>query len=34
MKGRGLEQLGFYAGLPVIIKVEQNKQIIELAMQN
>lgn len=33
IKGRWLEQIGFYAGLPVIIKVEQNKLIIELAMQ-
>ncbi|WP_081298569.1 SymE family type I addiction module toxin [Gilliamella apicola] len=33
IKGRWLEQIGFYAGLPVVIKVEQNKLIIELAMQ-
>ncbi|AKJ42457.1 SymE family type I addiction module toxin [Pragia fontium] len=33
IKGRWLEQIGFYAGQPVIIKVEQNKLIIELAMQ-
>ncbi|WP_392565250.1 SymE family type I addiction module toxin [Utexia brackfieldae] len=33
IKGRWLEQIGFYAGLPVVIKVEQNKLIIELAIQ-
>ena len=33
IKGRWLEQIGFYAGLPVIVKVEQNKLIIELAIQ-
>ncbi|MCX8745356.1 SymE family type I addiction module toxin [Snodgrassella sp. B3882] len=33
IKGRWLEQIGFYAGRPVIIKVEQNKLIIERAIQ-
>lgn len=33
IKGRWLEQIGFYAGQSVIIKVEQNKLIVELAMQ-
>ena len=33
IKGRWLEQIGFYDGRPVVIKVEQNKLIIELAMQ-
>ncbi|MBX4134277.1 SymE family type I addiction module toxin [Frischella sp. Ac48] len=33
IKGRRLEQIGFYAGQSVIIKVEQDKLIIELAMQ-
>ena len=33
IKGRWLEQIGFYAGQSVIIKVEQDKLIIELAMQ-
>ncbi|WP_366881733.1 SymE family type I addiction module toxin [Gilliamella sp.] len=33
MKGRWLEQVGFHVGLPIIIKVEQNKLITELAMQ-
>ncbi|MCX8745353.1 SymE family type I addiction module toxin [Snodgrassella sp. B3882] len=33
MKGSWLEQIGFYASRPVIIKVEQNKLIIELVMQ-
>ena len=33
IKGRWLEQIGFYARLPVVIKVEQNKLIIELAIQ-
>lgn len=32
IKGCWLEQIGFYAGLPVVIKVEQNKLIIELAI--
>ena len=31
IKGRWLEQIGFYAGQSVIIKVEQNKLIVELA---
>lgn len=33
IKGRWLEQIGFYAVRPVIIKVEQNKLIIERAIQ-
>ncbi|PXY94611.1 type I toxin-antitoxin system SymE family toxin [Frischella perrara] len=33
IKGRWLEQIGFYAGQAVVIKVECNKLIIELAMQ-
>ena len=33
IKGRWLEQIGFYAGQVVVIKVECNKLIIELAMQ-
>ena len=33
IKGRWLEQIGFYVGCPVIIKIEQGKLIIELAMQ-
>lgn len=33
IKGRWLEQFGFYVGCPVIIKIEQGKLIIELAMQ-
>ncbi|MBI0006069.1 type I toxin-antitoxin system SymE family toxin [Gilliamella sp. W8126] len=33
IKERWLEQIGFFAGHPVIIKVEQDKLIIELAMQ-
>ena len=33
IKGHWLEQLGFYPGLPVTIKIEQNKLIIELASQ-
>ena len=33
IKGRWLEQLGFYPGLPVTIKIEQNKLIIQLAMR-
>jgi len=33
IKGRLLEQIGFYAGQAVVIKVEHNKLIIELAMQ-
>ena len=33
IKGRWLGQLGFTTGQPVIIKVEQNKLIIELAIQ-
>jgi len=33
IKGRWLELLGFYPGLPVTIKIEQNKLVIELAMQ-
>ncbi|OCG22171.1 hypothetical protein A9G11_07605 [Gilliamella sp. wkB108] len=31
IKGRWLEQIEFYVGMPVIIKVNQNKLIIELA---
>ncbi|MWP63242.1 type I addiction module toxin, SymE family [Gilliamella sp. Pas-s25] len=31
IKGRWLEQFGFYAGQSVIITVEQNKLIVELA---
>lgn len=31
IKGRWLEQIGFYAGQSVIITVEQNKLIVELA---
>ncbi|MCX8670898.1 SymE family type I addiction module toxin [Gilliamella sp. B2865] len=30
IKGRWLEQIGFYEGSPVIIKIEQGKLIIEL----
>ncbi|OCG15891.1 hypothetical protein A9G09_03960 [Gilliamella sp. wkB292] len=33
IKGRWLEQFGFYVGCPVIIKIEQFKLIIELALQ-
>ncbi|ORF43949.1 SymE family type I addiction module toxin [Gilliamella apicola] len=33
MKGRWLEQIGFYAGQAVVVKIERNKLIIELAMQ-
>ncbi|MBI0004621.1 type I toxin-antitoxin system SymE family toxin [Gilliamella sp. W8126] len=33
IKGRWLEQLGFYPGLPVTIKIEQNKLIIEFTMR-
>ena len=33
IKGRWLEQIGFYAGSPVIIKSEQGKLIIELAIR-
>ena len=33
IKGCWLEQIGFYAGQVVVIKVECNKLIIELAMQ-
>ncbi|WP_141674391.1 SymE family type I addiction module toxin [Gilliamella apicola] len=33
IKGKWLEQFGFYVGCPVIIKIEQGKLIIELAMQ-
>ncbi|WP_257006520.1 type I toxin-antitoxin system SymE family toxin [Gilliamella sp. wkB171] len=33
IKGRWLEQIGFYVGCPVIVKIEQGKLIIELAMQ-
>ena len=33
IKGRLLEQIGFYAGQAVVIKVEHNKLIIELAIQ-
>ncbi|OCL27433.1 hypothetical protein A9G03_02070, partial [Gilliamella sp. wkB171] len=30
IKGRWLEQFGFYVGCPVIIKIEQGKLIVEL----
>ena len=33
IKGGWLEQIGIYVGCPVIIKIEQGKLIIELAMQ-
>lgn len=33
IKGRWLEQFGFYVGCLVIIKIEQNEFIIEIAMQ-
>ena len=33
IKGRWLEQLGFYTGQPVIVKIEHNKLIIELAIK-
>lgn len=33
IKGRWLEQLGFYAGQAIMVKIERNKLIIELAMQ-
>ena len=33
IKGGWLDQIGFYAGQAVVIKVERNKLIIELAMQ-
>ncbi|QYN47090.1 type I toxin-antitoxin system SymE family toxin [Gilliamella sp. ESL0405] len=33
IKGRWLEQIGFYVGCPVIIKIEQGKLVVELAMQ-
>ncbi|WP_081298595.1 SymE family type I addiction module toxin [Gilliamella apicola] len=33
IKGRWLEQIGFYVGSPVIIRIEQGKLIIELAIQ-
>ncbi|WP_416380089.1 MULTISPECIES: SymE family type I addiction module toxin [unclassified Gilliamella] len=33
IKGRWLEQIGFYVGCPVIIKTEQGKLIVELAMK-
>ncbi|OCG23812.1 hypothetical protein A9G11_05110 [Gilliamella sp. wkB108] len=29
IKGRWLEQFGFYVGCPVIIKIEQGKLVIE-----
>ncbi|MCX8740041.1 type I toxin-antitoxin system SymE family toxin [Gilliamella sp. B2824] len=32
IKGRWLEQFGFYVGCPVIIKIEQGKLIIEFAI--
>ncbi|WP_100151445.1 SymE family type I addiction module toxin [Snodgrassella alvi] len=32
IKGRLLKKIGFYTGRPGVIKVEQNKLIIELAM--
>ncbi|WP_430876014.1 SymE family type I addiction module toxin [Gilliamella sp. G0441] len=34
IKGRWLEQIGFYVGCPVIIKMEQCKLVVELAMQS
>ncbi|WP_370633748.1 SymE family type I addiction module toxin [Frischella sp. Ac48] len=33
IKGRWLEQIGGYVGYPVIVKIEQGKLIVELAMQ-
>lgn len=33
IKRRWLEQLEFYPGLPVTIKIEQNKLIIEFTMR-
>ena len=33
IKGCWLEQLGFYAGQAIMVKIERNKLIIELAMQ-
>ena len=30
IRGRWLEQIGFYVGCPVIIKIEQDKLIVEL----
>ena len=30
IKGRWLEQFGFYVGCPVIVKIEQGKLIVEL----
>ncbi|QYN45508.1 type I toxin-antitoxin system SymE family toxin [Gilliamella sp. ESL0441] len=33
IKGRWLEQFGFYVGYPVIIKIEQGKLVVELVMQ-
>lgn len=33
IKGQWLEQIGFYSGLSVIIKIKHGKLIIELAMQ-
>ncbi|MBX4134282.1 SymE family type I addiction module toxin [Frischella sp. Ac48] len=33
IKGRWLEQIGFYVGCPVIIKIEQGKLIVELDLQ-
>ena len=33
IKGRWLEQLGFHAGQPVIIAIEDNQLVIKLAMQ-
>lgn len=33
IKGRWLEQIGFYVGCPVIIKTEQGKLLVELDLQ-
>ena len=33
IKGRWLEQIGFYVGCPVIIKIEQGKLVVELDLQ-
>ncbi|MBI0006071.1 type I toxin-antitoxin system SymE family toxin [Gilliamella sp. W8126] len=33
IKGRWLEQIGFYVGSPVIIKIEQGKLIIEIDLR-
>ncbi|WP_141671507.1 SymE family type I addiction module toxin [Gilliamella apicola] len=33
IKGRWLEQFGFYVGCPVVIKIEQGKLVIEIDLQ-